>query len=192
MTGDQWPSSLLRLRLIPAPCTQTLGFSTSLSPWHTFCPRVHFRDSYNLQRISINLPHLQDEWQLEAKCFPAREIFCSVSLLPLPSAGEPNVLTLEGLREAGAGANAILSRWGWQLGTTFPQLALCRGNSMTETRQLVAGSLRFEDEDAVTAVPRRATQDPTATRTNADAHFVPEDLLERECLGTWGQRFLYQ
>ena len=77
-------------------------------------------------------------------------------------------------------------------GTTFPQLALCRGNSMTETRQLVAGSLRFEDEDAVTAVPRRATQDPTATRTNADAHFVPEDLLERECLGTWGQRFLYQ
>ena len=57
---------------------------------------------------------------------------------------------------------------------------------MTETRQLVAGSLRFEDEDAVSAVPRRAT------RTNADAHFFPEDLLERECLGTWGQRFLYQ
>lgn len=58
---------------------------------------------------------------------------------------------------------------------------------MTETRQLAAGSLRFEDEDAVTAVPLRATQDPTATWTDGDAHFVPEDLLERECLGTWGQ-----
>ena len=77
-----------------------------------------------------------------------------------------------------------------QLGTTFPQLALCRGNSMMEMRQLVAGSLTFED--AVTAVPCRATQDPAVTRTDADAHFIPEDLLERECLGTWGQGFLYQ
>lgn len=64
---------------------------------------------------------------------------------------------------------------------------------MTETRQLAGGRLRFEDEDtAAAAVPRRATQDPLATETDADVHFVPEDLLERQCLGTWGQGFLYQ
>ena len=182
MTGDQWPSSLLRLPLIPAP---------ALKPWAFLLaslPGIPFAQGFILETpiISRGSVLIFPTYKMSGSRIPAREIFCLVSLLPLPSAGEPNVLTLEGLREAGAGANAILSRWGWQLGTTFPQLALCRGNSMTETRQLVAGSLRFEDEDAVSAVPRRAT------RTNADAHFFPEDLLERECLGTWGQRFLYQ
>lgn len=41
---------------------------------------------------------------------PSQRNFLFGVSLPLPSAGEPNVLTLEGLREAGAGANAILSR----------------------------------------------------------------------------------
>ena len=65
---------------------------------------------------------------------------------------------------------------------------------MTEARQLAGGRRRFEDEDtaAAAAVPRRATQDPVATETDADAHCVPEDLLERQCLGTWGQGFRYQ
>lgn len=44
---------------------------------------------------------------------PGKEMevsFFAVSLSPLPFAGELNVLTLEGLREAGAGSNAILLR----------------------------------------------------------------------------------
>lgn len=84
------------------------------------------------------------------------------------------MLTLEGPREAGAGSNAILPRRSWQLGTTFPQLALCRGNSMTETRQLAWGSLKLEDAAAAAAaLSHRAIQDPAAMETVANAHFVP-------------------
>lgn len=120
---------------LPFPCTQTQGFPTGVSPRQSSGSRVHFSDLCNFQRISINLPHPQDEWQLEAKCFPAKErngsfLFFPLHVsLPLPSAGELNVLALEELREPGAGANAVLPGCSWQLGTTFPRLALCRGNS---------------------------------------------------------------
>ncbi|KAF6280939.1 hypothetical protein mRhiFer1_009318 [Rhinolophus ferrumequinum] len=112
--GDGDPGSLSCLRsAFPFYCTPTQGFPTGVSPWQSSGPRVHFSDLYNFQRISINLPHPRDEWQLEAKCFPAKArnesfpFFLCVSL-PLPFAGELNVLSLEGLREAGAGSNAIL------------------------------------------------------------------------------------
>lgn len=127
---------------------------------------------------------------------PGKEMevsFFSVCL-PLLFAGELNVLTLEVLREAGAGSNAILPRQSWQLGTTFPQLALCRGNSMTETRQLAGGSLKFEAvaAAAAAAMPRRVTQDPVAMETDANLHFVPVDLLGGQWLWILGERFLFQ
>nr|KAF6349090.1 hypothetical protein mMyoMyo1_011652 [Myotis myotis] len=106
---------------VPLPPETCLSFlpqhsDPGLSYWHLsrakLWPKGSFSDLYNFQRISINLLHLQDEWQLEAKCFPARER--EVSLFPaslsptLPFAGELNVLTLEGPREARKDSNAIL------------------------------------------------------------------------------------
>lgn len=48
-----------------------------------------------------------------------------------------------------------------------------------------------EDAAAAAAMPSRATQDPRATETNAVPIWFLE-LLERQCLGTWGEGFLSQ
>lgn len=71
--------------------------------------------------------------------------------LPLPSAGELSVLTLEGPGKPGLALMQFCLDEAGSWEPLFPRLALCWGNSMTEARQLARESVRFEDEDAAAA-----------------------------------------
>lgn len=114
--GGDPGASLQPETCLPLRCTQTQGFPAGVSPRQSSGSRVHLVTCV-ISRGSVRIfpTHRMSGSSKPSASQPRKEMevsfFFSLHVsLPLPSAGELNVLTLEERREPGAGSNAISPR----------------------------------------------------------------------------------